>query len=95
MMVDAIRARLRARAIQDLPPDNLILRTDRPNASVGQRQSVVSGVFNLGPGLPCPLYAWVLRREQAYFDGPGVEWSHEEITYAACRDYDVWTRRTR
>lgn len=43
---------------------------------------------------PClhkpPLVAWLLRRENAYYDGPGRTWDCGLICYAVARDAACW-----
>jgi hypothetical protein len=39
------------------------------------------------PGL---LAAWLVRRENAYYDGPGQHWDCGLICYAATRDAACW-----
>lgn len=95
ILLEGIREKLRARQAQELPPDNLTLRTERPTPMPSERVATVQSVFALGAGVPCPVYAWVLRREDAYFAGPGQGWPWELLCYAACRDFLSWARRAR
>ena len=94
-MADIVRARLRIQTANDIPPANMTLRTDRPNPTRSEMSAIVLGVFTLGQGKPCTLYAWIERRSSEYFDGPGQGWGVELCTYAACRDFNTWTRRPR
>jgi hypothetical protein len=91
--VQRLRERVRAKAAEDLPPDMMVLSSERPVISRSEMAATVAEVFGMGPGTPCPLYAWVLRRESAYFAGPGHLWPFEIICYAACRDFLRHARR--
>ena len=39
---------------------------------------------------PGPLCAWLVRRENTYFDGPGRQWDCAAYSYAAARDAACW-----
>jgi hypothetical protein len=43
-----------------------------------------------GAGRPGPLAAWLVRRESAYYDGPGRTWDCAAFAYAAARDAACW-----
>jgi len=94
-MADRLRARLRVDQARDIPPAGVTLRTDRPNPTPSERSAMVMGVFSMGPGKACELYAWIERRASEYFEGPGIGWGVELCTFAACRDFTAWVRRDR
>lgn len=82
-----------ARTHEAIPPDNLPLRSDIPRATPTEMTRDIDQVFAAAGRGPSELAAWVMRRETAYFDGPGRMWTFRAICYAACRDWMAWARR--
>jgi len=54
------------------------------------RQQMIDYLLRQGAGRPCPLAAWMVRRESAYYDGPGRTWACAAFAYAAARDAVCW-----
>ena len=73
-----------------VPPDNLPLNSAMPHPTPDDRERVINYIFRQGDSRPCPLYAWVVRRESAYYDGPGRHWDCALHAYAAARDAACW-----
>jgi hypothetical protein len=73
-----------------VPPDNLPLVPVMPRPTPVNRERVISYVFRQGDGRPCPLYAWTVKRECEYYDGPGRKWDCAVLAYAAARDAACW-----
>lgn len=75
---------------QALPPDNLPLDPDMPHPTLENRERVINYMVQQGCDRPGPLTAWLVRRECAYYDGPGGCWDCALFSYAAARDAACW-----
>lgn len=76
---------------QEVPSDTLPLVPVEPRPTPhDERQQVIDYLLRQGAGRPCPLAAWLVRRESAYYDGPGRTWDHATFAYAAARDCVCW-----
>lgn len=73
-----------------IPPIDLPLNPNMPRPTPENRDRVIDYVFRQGDGKPCPLYEWVVKRECAYYDGPGRRWDCALHAYAAARDVACW-----
>ena len=77
---------------QAVPPDDLPLVPVEPRPTAEARESVIAYLARQcgdwrNPG---PLCAWLVRRENAYYDGPGRKWDCAAHSYAAARDCACW-----
>ena len=75
-----------------IPPDNLPLVPVETRPTAEAREVVIAFLARQcgewrNPG---PLCAWLGRRENAYFDGPGRQWDCAAYSYAAARDAACW-----
>jgi hypothetical protein len=84
----AVLAELRQRG--SVPPAELPLNPTLPVPTPADREPVIAWVHRQTGGEPGPLAAWIMRREDAYYDGPGRTWDCGLICYAACRDVLCW-----
>jgi hypothetical protein len=73
-----------------VPPDNLRLQRTKPHPDAEDRELVLGYLLRQGAGRPCPLAAWLMRREEAYFNGLGAKWDCGLLAYAAARDAACW-----
>ena len=73
-----------------LPPVNLALKLAMPQPTPHDRERVISYLLRQTGDCPGPLSAWLVRRENSYFDGPGREWPCGVLCYAAARDAACW-----
>lgn len=73
-----------------IPPADLPLDPAPPSPSPEDRERIISYIFRQGCDRPSPLCAWVVRRECAYYDGPGRHWDCAIHAYAAARDAACW-----
>lgn len=94
-LVERIRERVRAQQVNDLPSETMTMVSERPSKPASEMDRVIQQVYDLGKGVPCALYAWILRREEAYWSNHGREWPFRVITYQASMDYLTHTRRLR
>jgi len=78
------------RGWQALPPDSLPLNPALPCPTAENRERVIAYLLRQGCDRPGPLTAWLVKRESAYFDGPGAKWDCGLICYAAARDCVTW-----
>ena len=81
---------LSRRGWQALPPNNLPLVTIKPRPIPADRWMVVDYLLRQTCGKPGELTAWLVERENAYFEGPGQKWDCAIICYAAARDAACW-----
>lgn len=75
---------------QSVPPDSLPLNPAEPRPTPHDRERMIAYMLRQGCDLPSPLPAWMVRRECAYFDGPGRHWDCALHAYAAARDAACW-----
>jgi hypothetical protein len=75
---------------QVLPPVNLPLNPVMPRPTPDNRERVIAHLLRQGCDRPGPLTVWLVRRESAYFDGPGRHWDCALHAYAAARDAACW-----
>ena len=73
-----------------IPPANLALNPERPQPSPNNRERMIAYMLRQGCNLPGDLTAWLVRRECAYYDGPGHRWDCALHAYAAARDAACW-----
>ncbi len=73
-----------------IPPADLPLNPCLPRPTPENRARVIGFIFRQGDGNPCPLYEWIVKRECAYYDGPGRRWDCALHAYAAARDAACW-----
>ena len=73
-----------------IPPADPPLNPIMPRPTPENRERVISYIFRQGDGRPCPLYAWIVKRECAYYDRPGRKWDCALHAYAAARDAACW-----
>ena len=81
---------------QAVPPDNLPLVPVEPCPTAAAREAVIAFLARQcgdwrNPG---PLCAWLVRRENTYYDGPGKSWRCESFALAAARDAACWQLNT-
>ena len=55
-----------------------------------ERKHLIAYMFRQTADCHGPLAAWLVRRELAYYDGPGRTWDCELHPYAASRDAACW-----
>lgn len=75
---------------QSIPPDNLPLNPTEPRPTPENRERVIGHLLRQGCDRRGPLTAWLVRRECAYYDGPGPHWDCASHAYAAARDAVCW-----
>ena len=75
---------------QAVPPDDLPLNASAPKPTPQDRERVIAYLLRQTRERPGALAAWLMRREHAYFDGPGQTWDCGSICYAAARDVACW-----
>jgi hypothetical protein len=73
-----------------LPPSNLPLDPRPPRPAPADRERLLAYLLRQTGARPGPLAAWLVRRESAYFDGPGNAWDCALLAYAAARDAACW-----
>lgn len=73
-----------------IPPPGLPLGTIQPRPTPADRERVILHMRRQTGDRTGPLTAWLVRRENAYFDGPGARWDCALICYAAARDAACW-----
>jgi hypothetical protein len=73
-----------------VPPDDLPLGPVAPHPPREDLERVIAYLYRQTGNQPCPLCAWLVRRENAYYEGPGRTWDCALITYAAARDAACW-----
>lgn len=75
---------------QAAPPDSLPLNPSVPQPAPHDRERLIAYLLRQGCDRPCQLAAWLVRRECAYYDGPGRHWDCALHAYAAARDAACW-----
>ena len=73
-----------------VPPDNLPLNHAMPRPTPHDRERVIAFLIRQGCDRPGQLTAWLVRRENAYYAGPGRHWDCSLLAYAAARDDACW-----
>ena len=73
-----------------VPPAGLPLNPLPPRPKPEGRECVIGYLLRQTDGRPGPLAAWLVRRECAYYDGPGRHWDCALHAYAAARDAVCW-----
>jgi hypothetical protein len=61
-----------------------------PRPTPENRERVIAYLLRQGCDRPGALTAWLVRRETAYYDGPGRQWDCALHAYAAARDAACW-----
>ena len=75
---------------QSVPPNQLPLNLATPRPTPRDRQRVIAYVSRQASDRPSQLTAWLVTRENVYYDGPGSKWDCGLICYAAARDAACW-----
>lgn len=75
---------------QAVPPDDLPLNPNRSCPTPQDRERMIAYLLRQGCDRPGPLTAWLVRRECAYFNGPGRKWDCSLHAYSAARDAACW-----
>lgn len=75
---------------QAVPPPDLPLNVTLPRPTPQNRERVVGYLLRQTHTRRCPVLAWLARRENAYYIGPGREWDCGLLAYAAARDAACW-----
>lgn len=75
---------------QAIPPADLPLNPLMPRPTPERREMVIGYMLRQGCDRPGPLTEWLVRRENAYFDGLGRHWDCGLLSYAAARDAATW-----
>jgi hypothetical protein len=75
---------------QAVPPADLPINPVLPRPTPEDRERVIAYLLRQTGDHPGPLAAWLVRRECAYFDGPGAKWDCALHAYAAARDAACW-----
>jgi hypothetical protein len=78
---------------QSMPPDDLPLYPTMPHPAAPDRERLIAYVLRQVGALPSPWTAWLVRRECAYYEGPGERWDCALHSYAAARDAVCWQLR--
>lgn len=73
-----------------VPPFGLPINPNMPRPALENRERVIAYVLRQGCDRPGSLTAWLVRRETAYYDGPGRSWDCALHAYAAARDAACW-----
>lgn len=75
---------------QSVPPDSLPLNPVMPRPTPQDRERMIAYLLRQGCDRASPLTACLVKRENAYFAGPGAKWDCGLIAYAAARDAACW-----
>ena len=75
---------------QDVPPADLPLAKLPPRPAPPDRERVICYLRRQASDRPGPLAAWLVLRENGYFDCNGRTWDCGLICYAAARDAACW-----
>jgi len=75
---------------ESVPPSDLPLVKGLPLPSEAEAKAVIDYEFKKAGEKPGPLMAWLVKRENAYFEGCGKHWGFHLHTYAAARDAACW-----
>lgn len=78
---------------QVVPPTDLPLNPLVPKPSLQDRERVIAYLLRQGCNRSGPLTAWLVRRESAYYEGPGRHWDCALHAYGAARDAACWQLR--
>ena len=78
------------RGWQEVPPDTLPLNPVMPQPTPPNRERMITYLLRQGCDRPGHLTRWLVRRECAYYDGPGQRWDCALHAYAAARDAACW-----
>jgi hypothetical protein len=70
-----------------VPPEDLPLNPAMPRPNPRDRTTVLGFAMRQAH---TDLLRWIVRRESAYYDGPGQHWDCAVHAYAAARDLAVW-----
>lgn len=73
-----------------IPPSDLTLDPALPRPTTENRERLISYFRRQTRDKIQPLMAWLLRRELAYYEGPGRSWDCAAHAYAAARDAARW-----
>jgi len=73
-----------------VPPPDLPLSPIQPLPTPANREHIIAFLLRQTGDRPGPLAAWLVRRECAYYDGPGRHWDCALLSYAAARDAATW-----
>ncbi len=73
-----------------VPPADLPLNPVVPRSTPADRERVIAYLRRQTGDRPGPLTAWLVRRENAYYDGPGRKWDCSVFAFAAARDAACW-----
>lgn len=73
-----------------VPPADLPLNPAMPCPPPLDRERVIAYMLRQGCDRPGQLTAWLVRRENAYYEGPGRHWDCSLLAYAAARDAACW-----
>ena len=73
-----------------VPPADLPLNSVMPRPTAARREAVIAYLLRQCCHQPGPLTAWLVRRETAYYEGPGRHWDCGLLAYAAARDAACW-----
>lgn len=71
-------------------PPNLPLDSIMPRPTERQWELMIGYMLHQGCYRPSPLTAWLVQRENAYYEGPGRTWDCRLFAYAAARDCICW-----
>jgi hypothetical protein len=75
---------------QAVPPGDLPLNPLMPRPTPARREAVIADLLRQTGDQPGPLAAWLVRRENTYYEGPGRHWDCALHAYAAARDVACW-----
>jgi hypothetical protein len=75
---------------QSLPPDNLPLNPLMPRPTPHDRERMIAYIVRQRCDRHGQLTAWLVGRENAYFEGPGRHWNCALHAYAVARDAACW-----
>jgi hypothetical protein len=73
-----------------IPSAALPLNLAMPRPAPESRERVIAYLLRQTGDRPGPLSAWLVQRENAYFEGPGRTWDCGLICYAAGLDAVTW-----
>lgn len=73
-----------------VPPGDLPLDPVMPRPTTANREAVIAYLLRQGCDRPGPLTRWLVRRETAYYEGPGRTWDCALHAYAVARDTACW-----
>src|SRR5262245_20000331 len=80
----------RCRGWQSVPPADLTLSRIMPRPTPHDRERMIAYLLRQGCDRPGPLNAWLVRRENSYYEGGGKKWDCGLICYSAARDAACW-----